>query len=718
MSRIKSLRLKLLLAALVPGTLVLAVVAMIALFAYEREARSVLLQRDTELAKISAARLSEGLDRHRGILVDLAREPEVLAMDVAALKTAFERAQDNLLLFDGGVVVYDTDGMAVWSDLFSFERRNRAFPAPSEFEKVRQSNGSHLSDVFKDPLSSEFAILMGVPIVASGGEFMGVVAGISTLESLRRDSTYASVLEITAGREGFAYLVDGNGRVIHHRDSSQLARNLSRIAPVARVAGGETGAVITKALDGHDVISGFAPVPETSWGIITQENWSSVIGPIRGYSRLLLGLLALGGVLACGLIFLTTGRILKPIKDLTEGAQRIAGGDFDHTIEARTGDEIQALAQQFNAMAGTLKGSYAELEREVAERTEELRDSNRSLSTLIQGSPVPILAVESDTTVRMWNPAAERLLGWTEAEVVGRRLDEMLLVHEEDVGETLDYLERALRGEELLGMEMRLQQKNGDYIDTGIWTAPLRDSSGHGPGMMAVITDLTERKEAEQTLRELAVLEERNRMARDLHDTMAQGFTGIVLQLEAAEQAFDNRAADAIDHLSRAKDLARECLQEARRSVWNLLPKALEQLSLDEALSEEVDAFNAPGNGKAAFSVSGEKSELPPDIQAALLRICQESLTNVRKHSGATEVNVELEFQPDDVSLSVEDNGKGYESNGDGSRPGHGGFGLIGMEQRVLLLRGSFQVDTAIGKGTRVTVKIPTVWRSRGQHPF
>jgi signal transduction histidine kinase len=148
------------------------------------------------------------------------------------------------------------------------------------------------------------------------------------------------------------------------------------------------------------------------------------------------------------------------------------------------------------------------------------------------------------------------------------------------------------------------------------------------------------------------------------------------------------------------------------------LPKALERRSLDEALSQEVDAFNSLGSGKAAFSVTGEKSELPPDVQAALLRICQESLANVRMHSGATEVNVDLEFQLDDVSLSVQDNGRGYETKVEAPRREGDGFGLISMEQRVLLLRGSFRVDTAVGKGTRVSVRIPTTWRSRGEQPL
>ena len=218
-------------------------------------------------------------------------------------------------------------------------------------------------------------------------------------------------------------------------------------------------------------------------------------------------------------------------------------------------------------MAGTLKGSYAELEQRVAERTEELRDSNQALSALIQRSALAILAIQSDTTLRMWNPAAERLLGWSPDEVIGLPLRQILTVPEDEAIEAQASLAGALRGDILDGVEDRHIRKDGTSVDVGIWTAPLLDATGRVTGVMSLITDLTTRKEAEQTVRDLAVLEERNRMAREIHDTMAQGFTGIVLQLEAAEQAFDDSGADTIDHLNRAKELARECLQEAMEAA-------------------------------------------------------------------------------------------------------------------------------------------------------
>ena len=122
-------------------------------------------------------------------------------------------------------------------------------------------------------------------------------------------------------------------------------------------------------------------------GVITQEEWGNVVGPTQTYDMVLVALMALGGVLSGSFIFFAIGRVLKPIKDLTQGAQRIAGGDFGHSIVARTGDEVQALAQEFNTMAQELKESYTSLERKVEERTEELQQSEERLRTLTRLSP-------------------------------------------------------------------------------------------------------------------------------------------------------------------------------------------------------------------------------------------------------------------------------------------------------------------------------------------
>ena len=192
-------------------------------------------------------------------------------------------------------------------------------------------------------------------------------------------------------------------------------------------------------------------------------------------------------------------------------------------------------------------------------------------------------------------------------------------------------------------------------------------------------------------------------MAREIHDTLAQGFTGIVLQLEAAEQALDGDVTAAQEHLDRARSLARESLNEARRSVWALRPQALEQLPLVDTLRQETEKFLQDSGVKVNLNISGERQTLPPDVESTLLRICQESLNNVRKHARASEADVNLAFEKEVVKLTIHDNGTGF----DPEVPTEGAFGLIGMRERARLLRGTLAVHSEHGQGTRIEVMIP-----------
>lgn len=141
--------------------------------------------------------------------------------------------------------------------------------------------------------------------------------------------------------------------------------------------------------------------------------------------------------------------------------------------------------------------------------------------------------------------------------------------------------------------------------------------------------------------------------------------------------------------------------------MWNLLPKALEDHPLDDALRAEVREFNTDGREKASFRLSGNPRELPSDVQVALLRICQESLTNVRKHANSTKVLVNLTFDPDVVSLRVQDNGTGFDLEVAKNDGGQRGFGLMSMEQHAKLIRGDLDVRPEKGKSTVVEVRVP-----------
>ena len=663
----KSLRAKAIIAALVPTVLVLAVVAVIGLYAHERLARGIVEQRDTELATITAARLSEGLTPHRQILQNLAADNDVQSMEPARLRTALGKAQLQLFVFDS-VLVYDHQGVAVSSDLFAYERRRTGFPVPSEFEKVRSTLQPHFSDVFKDSHSGQDAILLVVPVVASGAEFKGVVAGISTLSYLFSDATYSDVLEITAGDEGFAYLVDGNGRVIYHRDSSQLGRDLSDTTPVMRVRQSEADAVITRDSAGEKVISGFAPVPGTSWGVITQEEWSNVVGPTQTYDMGLVALMALGGVLSGIFIFFAIGRVLKPIKDLTQGAQRIAGGDFGHTIVAKTGDEVQALAQQFNTMAQELKESYSGLERKVEERTEELRQSEERYRAMFEQSRDAIF-IAQDGIVVDTNQAALDLFGFTRQEAFGSKVGDRYA----DPADRGRFGEEIARTGSIMDFEVKMLKRDGTVMDCLLTASIQPDLDGTGVRrIQGVVRDITEHKLAEDALRQYA--EDLARSNSDLqqfayvasHDLqeplrMVSSYTQLLASRykDRLDADADEFIGYAVDGATRMQTLINDLLAYSRLGT----PEESFEAVDCNGLLDQVVADLRPNIEESGAEISYANLPTLKADRSQLAQVFQNLIGNAIKFRG--EEPPRIQVYADELGaewlLSVSDNGIGME---------------------------------------------------------
>lgn len=203
--------------------------------------------------------------------------------------------------------------------------------------------------------------------------------------------------------------------------------------------------------------------------------------------------------------------------------------------------------------------------------------------------------------------------------------------------------------------------------------------------------------------RQAAVLEERNRMARDIHDTLAQGFTGIILQLEAAEDAILNdKTQEARRRIRRAGLLARQSLGEARRSVRALRPQALDEGSLLGALARLLSQVT-PGSGlQAIMSLAGKPRSLRPEWEENLLRIGQEALTNTLKHARARRFDLRLVFQGKEFQMELRDDGCGFDLSN-----GKRGLGLTGMRERVEGMGGQLTIQSSPGKGTGILVVLP-----------
>jgi signal transduction histidine kinase len=218
--------------------------------------------------------------------------------------------------------------------------------------------------------------------------------------------------------------------------------------------------------------------------------------------------------------------------------------------------------------------------------------------------------------------------------------------------------------------------------------------------------------------REAGVAEERQRMAREIHDTLAQGLTGVITQLQALELAADrpdrpdrldrpdrpDRPAEWRRHLDTAMGLARESLAEARRSVQAVRPEALERARLPEALAEIVARWSAVSGVPAEITTTGTARPLHPEIEVTLLRTAQEALANAAKHAAATRVGLTLSYMEDVVTLDVRDDGVG------GARARvQGGVGLTAMRQRVDRLAGTLEIESEPGAGTAISASVPAI---------
>lgn len=272
-----------------------------------------------------------------------------------------------------------------------------------------------------------------------------------------------------------------------------------------------------------------------------------------------------------------------------------------------------------------------------------------------------------------------------------------------------------------LGVLVLIQGGAGslDLRDPGVWAA----IAGIGFSLLfyiwivAIINQSAERKmlieqlqrtqaDLAQAEREAGTLAERQRMAREIHDTLAQGFVSIVMHVEAAEQALPDGLPVVQRHLNQAKTTARQSLAQARQVVQDLRFQPVEGSPLPEVIGQAVESWAEATGIVTTMTVTGNVHPMPPDVEVTLLRAVQEALANVRKHASASHVAVTLSYMGDEVVLDVQDNGVGIGTTATDPLLSSG-YGLTAMRERVEQLHGSLLIESSPGEGTTLVVEIP-----------
>ncbi|MBL7200563.1 MAG: GAF domain-containing protein [Anaerolineae bacterium] len=404
-----SLRAKIIAWSFFPTAIILVAVAWVTFLAYQTVTEDLVIERNRELTRYATSEFAAGLTEYTGLLTEYAgllaglpRSAYAFDSDLVLQRDVLDRARSRFGVFDGGVVVLSNRGKVVAAGPNRMDIQGQDWSDRPYFRQMLRTPAPVFSDVLPDgPFGSE-VIVVAIPIRGDQGQFLGTIAGLFRLDLMAIGPFYRSVTQLRIGTSGNTYLVDGSGKVIYHSDPGRIGDDFSTQVAVQRVSGGQAGVLRTKDLNDREIVASFAPVPGTPWGLVSEEMWATLTSGGRGYQRFLLLLLALGVVVPALVVAVGVRRITRPVTELIDAAQKVAGGDFGQTITARTGDEIEELAVQFNRMAAQLQESYAHLEKSVADRTEELAALNAIAAVVSQSMDLDdILSDALDKTLQV-----------------------------------------------------------------------------------------------------------------------------------------------------------------------------------------------------------------------------------------------------------------------------------------------------------------------------
>ncbi len=343
------------------------------------------------------------------------------------------------------------------------------------------------------------------------------------------------------------------------------------------------------------------------------------------------------------------------------------------------------------------------LEQQVAERTAaleqneaELRRREQELRLITNALPALIGYVNANRCYQFINRTYEVWFNRSRDEILGNPIRQLL---GEAVYQRIEpYINQVFEGQ-TVPLEAEIPFPIGKrYISATF--IPDFDANAQVRGFYSLITDISDRRRAEQT----SILEERNRMAREIHDSLAQAFTGILLHVGSITQMLADDSGSAqiyLERLEKIDELARTGLAEARRSVVALRPQLLEKSTLRSALHRLITQMRSTTKTTLIYESKGIVYSLPTEVENHLLRIGQEALTNAIKYANASKILVELVYNDAQCLLRVKDDGQGF---GLGSISSPSGFGLLGMSERAERIGAHLAIQSQPGQGTEIIV--------------
>ncbi|MDR7417913.1 MAG: PAS domain-containing protein [Armatimonadota bacterium] len=591
------------------------------------------------------------------------------------------------------------------------------------FQRVIRTKAFTIGGYQIGRITGKPTLVAAVPVLDDDGGVRDVLAVALDLERFNRVAERAALPP-----DATLTVVDGVGTVLaRYPDPERWVGRAFPDAPIvqAMLASPGTGHAELRGIDGVQRLFAFASLTEmraagdihVSVGLPVGAAYATANrAMIRNLS--VLGLVALLALTASS--FGAQRLIVRPNRALLHAVRRMATGDLSvRTGVSQGAPELVELAGAFDQMADALESRQAQSDQAQS----ELRTSHALLNAIVEGTTDAVYIKDLEGRYRMINSAGARYVGLTPAEIMGR--NDLNVLTPEQAARVREADRAVIETGETRTVETTGIFAGGERTFS-VTKAPYRDAHGRIAGVIGIARDVSDliragrdRERYAARLQDLSrrLLEaqegERRRIARELHDEIGQALTAVSANLEAARRA--NPPPAAAERLRDGIDIVDGMIRQVRELALDLRPSLLDDLGLVAALRWHLDRVAQRAGLTAQFVALPSEMRLRGDIETLCFRVAQEALTNVVRHARARRVGVELIQQDGHLSLTVTDDGVGFDVDRAEHAAGQGeSFGLLSMRERVQLAGGELEVESVPAHGTAVRAVFPLVLARRG----
>ncbi|MDO8568083.1 MAG: GAF domain-containing protein [Dehalococcoidales bacterium] len=715
------------------------------------QATDVMLQDRLTTAGVVADYIDEALGR---AVTELENTARLIPMDsnpgprIEALQDAYRRLSVSVQ----GIYLLNEKGQIMWSQPGGATLQGEDishYPGISEAIKAGRTD---VSALVRAPVT-------GTPVVLLTSPTKDVKGSILVAVDLAQSSIGGFVKPIRLGQTGYVEIVDQNGIVVARTEPGpklapfEKSDHSGRFA--ALIAAGEPTRGLchtchepVQKVERRDVLA-FVPLSRANWGVVIRQSEEEALTPINGLRQ---NLLYFGGGLifvALLLVTITTRDVVGRIRMLTAASEKMAGGELAIPISSSRQDELGVLMRSFDEMRVKVKTARDELER----RTKEL-------SSLLSVSEILASLNDLSNLDEALGNALDRIL-----EVMKESSGSVFLLNEAGMlcclasrGLPEEYAKTCLRaGEGLTGAVARsgktmiadLSKGNGE-VDPGLAAASLKsflsvplsskgqvlgvlniaskESRQFSPEDVRLLEDLAgqiataienarlhqevrrEDQARGELLREVLSVqeEERKRIARELHDETSQVLASLNANLEAMSEMLPPDAENIRGRLKQAQALSISVLDDIHRLIYELRPALLDDLGLVAAVRWLADNNLRKAGINVNFKTVGRARRLEPQVEVTLFRVIQETVNNIARHSKARNAEISLRFRKSNIAVTIKDDGTGFDvEEAISSKDRPRGLGLLGMKERLELVKGTLSIASRPGSGTDITIEIP-----------